>query len=68
MFGEHSPEIWSFLGGLISGGVGGSLLTFRLTRTNKVSGSGSVADQSGAKAGGDIVGRDKNTTGEHKVR
>jgi hypothetical protein len=54
-------EIWSFLGGLISGGIGGSLLTLRYTRQNRVTGRGSIVDQSRSKAAGDIVGGSKRT-------
>lgn len=51
------PELVSFL---VGGGLG-SLITFRLTRT-QVSGHGRVVDQSGAKAGGDVVAGDKTTS------
>jgi hypothetical protein len=55
----HSSEILTFIGGLFTGGVGGSLLTLHIKREKRVSGRGSMADQGGASAGGDIVGRDK---------
>jgi hypothetical protein len=58
----HAYEIGSFIGGLIAGGIGGSLITMRLTRQHRVIGGGSVADQSRARATGDIVGRDKTTS------
>jgi len=61
LFGQYSSEIWSFVGGLIGGAVGGSLLTLRITRQNRVSHGGSIVDQSGSRAGGDIVGRDKGS-------
>lgn len=50
---EHIRELILF----VLGGVAGSLLTLRVQvyRTKK----GVISDQSGAKAGGDIVGRDK---------
>lgn len=54
-------EIWTLLGGLISGLLGGSLLTLKLTKSQRVNGSGISVDQSKAKAGGDIVGRDKKS-------
>src|SRR5690242_11335577 len=38
---QHASEIWSFIAGIVGGGAGGSLLTLRLTRQNKVRGSGS---------------------------
>jgi hypothetical protein len=52
---HYISEIISFLVGMGSG----SLLTLRLTRKSRDSNS---PNQSGAKAGGDIVGRDKTTT------
>ena len=55
-------NLWSFLSGLVSGGLGGALLTLKYKNSSKkASGSGSIADQSNAKAGGDIVGRDKKS-------
>jgi hypothetical protein len=56
---QHFSEILSFIGGLVTGGAGGSLLTLRIKRENRVSGHGTMTNQSGASAGGDIVGRDK---------
>lgn len=56
---EHFTEILSFVGGLFTGGVGGSLVTLQIKREKRVSGRGSMVDQGGASAGGDIVGRDK---------
>ena len=54
---EH---ILTFLTGIVTGGIGGALITVRvLKKTYKIKGDGSVADQSNAQAGGDIVGRDK---------
>lgn len=52
---QYLSEILSFIGGL----VGGSFLTFTITRTS-VKG-GSAVDQSKASAGGDIVGGNKHT-------
>ena len=52
---EHASEIISFLVGL----GGGSLLTLRLTRHQRVAGEGTISDQRNARAGGDMVGRDK---------
>ncbi len=54
---EHASEIISFLAGL----GGGSLLTLRLTRTQRAIGHGAISDQRRARAGGDVVGRDKVT-------
>jgi hypothetical protein len=56
---SHAHELGSFLGGLVVGAAGGSLITLRIARQNRVPGSGSIADQSRARAGGDIAGRDK---------
>ncbi|MNV03870.1 hypothetical protein D3C71_941530 [compost metagenome] len=50
---EYIGEVVSF----ILGGAAGSLLTLRI-QSNKAK-NGVISDQSGAKAGGDIVGRDK---------
>lgn len=54
-----SFEIWSFIGGVVSGGFGGALLTLKFSKTLRSNGSGSVVDQSKVQAGGDVVGRDK---------
>lgn len=52
---EHVSEIISFLAGL----GGGSLLTLRITRHQRASGDGTISDQRRARAGGDVIGRDK---------
>ncbi|TYL90746.1 hypothetical protein FXB40_32180 [Bradyrhizobium rifense] len=52
---DHLSEIISFAAGL----AGGSFLTFKFTRTTRVSDAGNLVNQSGATAGGDVVGRDK---------
>jgi hypothetical protein len=54
---DNLAAILSFLAGL----GGGSLITLYFCR-NRVHGSGSIVDQSDARAGGDIVGGDKKTT------
>jgi hypothetical protein len=56
---KYASEIWSFLAGLIGGGVGGSLLTIRFGRQNRASSGGSIVDQSRSSAIGDIVGGNK---------
>jgi len=61
---NHAKEIGTLIAGLIAGGAGGSWLTFRFSRKNQLSGRGSITDQSGARAGGDIVGRDKTIVGK----
>lgn len=52
-------DLWNFLGGLLTGAIGGSLLTLHFTKNVRADRNGSATDQSGARAGGDIVGRDK---------
>ena len=60
IFAHYASEIWSFVAGLAGGGTVGSLLTIRYMRKQvKASGGATVTDQSGARAGGDMVGRDK---------
>jgi len=61
---NHAKEIGAFVSGLLAGGASGSWLTLRLSRKNQLSGAGSITDQSGARASGDIVGRDKTTIGK----
>ena len=51
---DYIGEIVSFIAGLI----GGSLITLQFKKTS-ASGNAKVTDQSGAKAGGDIVGGDQ---------
>ena len=55
-----SFDLWNFLGGLLTGAVGGALLTFQLTKNVRADRHGTATDQSRARAGGDIVGRDKH--------
>lgn len=52
-------DLWNFLGGLVSGLVGGALLTLHFTKSVRADGQANAVDQSRARAGGDIVGRDK---------
>ena len=54
-------DFWNFVGGLITGVVGGALITLKWTKTQKAEGRANVVDQSGSKASGDIVGRDKRS-------
>jgi len=56
---ELTFNLWSFLGGLLSGGIGGALLTISLKKSMRSKGGGNTVDQAGASAAGDIVGRDK---------
>ncbi len=49
----------NFLWGLLVG-IGGSLLVFKIIKNQRTSGKGTTTDQSKAKAGRDIIGRDKN--------
>lgn len=60
-WGNHMVfDLWNFLSGLVAGAIGGSLLTFHLTKNVRADRHGTATDQSGARAGGDIVGRDKH--------
>lgn len=52
-------DLWNFVGGLITGALGGALLTLHITKNVRSGSHGTATDQSGARAGGDIVGRDK---------
>ena len=52
---KYASEIVSFVVGLASG----SLITLKFTRKTSVGREGSNVDQTGASAGGDMVGRDK---------
>lgn len=53
---DWASDIITFL----LGGLTGSFITYQVQKKRMTSqGSGSVVDQSGARAGGDIAGRDK---------
>ncbi len=53
-------DLWNFLGGLVTGAIGGSLVTIRFTKNARAGRDATSTDQSGASAGGDIIGRDKH--------
>ncbi len=53
-----AANVYSFIGGIALGSIG-TLIGIRVTNSKKISATGSVVDQSKARAGGDIVGRDK---------
>lgn len=57
-FATHASEIWSALAGLVAGAAISIPITVRTTRRS-MSGNSTRSDQSGARSGGDIVGRDK---------
>ncbi|MDR6821026.1 hypothetical protein ELG72_33350 (plasmid) [Rhizobium leguminosarum] len=57
----HFSEIVSLVIGLIGGGTIGSLVTFKIVGGQKASSGGSNVNQSGSKAGGDIVGGNKSS-------
>ena len=59
MVGSYASEIWSALGGLIAGAVGGSLVTLRITRNHSATGNGRIVNQSGSRVKGDQVGGNK---------
>jgi len=65
MLSSHAYELGAFIGGLIAGALGGSLLTLRITRKTRADGNSNLVNQNKARAGGDIVGRDKTTTNSH---
>jgi len=52
-------EILWFIGGAISGAIGGSLVTVRLQKRTSAKYGATAVDQSGAQAGGDVVGGNK---------
>ena len=54
-----TTEIISHVVAAIVGAIGGSFLTFRITRRANVTGSGRVVDQSGSHVKGDQVGGSK---------
>jgi hypothetical protein len=56
---EQASEIWAAIGGFVAGAVGGSLVTLRVTRSNRLHGSGRLVDQSRSKVGGDQIGGNK---------
>jgi hypothetical protein len=58
----HFSEIISLLVGLLGGGTIGSLITFKVVGGQKASYGGSNVNQSGSKAGGDIVGGNKSAS------
>ena len=61
---QHASAIGSFIAGLLTGGVTGSLITLRITGRNQVLRGGSITDQSRSVAGGDIVGGNKTSNGK----
>ena len=55
-------DLWNFVSGAIAGGLGGAFLTLKITKKNQnTTGNGTTVDQANAKAGGDVIGRDKRT-------
>jgi hypothetical protein len=54
---NHLSQIGSFF----AGALGGSLITLKVTRQNRLQGDGSLVDQSNARAGGNIAGRDNRS-------
>ena len=61
LLSQYASQLGSFAGGLMAGAIGGSLITLRVTSKKVVGRSGTMVDQSGASARGDIVGGNKNT-------
>ncbi len=64
--GHYASQLGSFLGGLIAGALGGTLLTLRITSKKVVGPRGTMVDQSGASARGDVVGGNKTTLNDHR--
>jgi len=58
---DHASAIGSFIGGIIAGAFGGSLLTLKIFGRS-ASGHSNITDQRRATAAGDIVGRDKRNS------
>jgi hypothetical protein len=56
-------DVSNFIIGLLTGGVSGALITYQVTKTLRAGDDGTAVDQSGVKAGGDVVGRDKTSHG-----
>lgn len=58
---EHAEAIGAFIAGLITGGGASWALAVHFTKQKFIVG-GNAVDQSRAKAGGDVVGRDKTVS------
>lgn len=54
----YAPEIWAAIIGVIGGAAVSIPITVRVTR-NSMGGSSTNVNQSGARSGGDMIGRDK---------
>jgi len=54
-------DVSNFILGLLTGGVGGAMITYQVTKTLRAGTDGTAVDQSRAQAGGDVVGRDKTS-------
>ena len=52
-------SLWSEIACFILGLGSGALITLTFTRQHRQKGNGTLTDQTNARAGGDIVGRDK---------
>lgn len=58
----ESFDVWNFVSGALAGALGGAFLTLKITKKSQnTTGSGTTVDQANAKAGGDVVGRDKRS-------
>ncbi|WP_155982323.1 hypothetical protein [Xanthobacter sp. 126] len=56
----HASEVWSAILGYLAGGLTVTFVKFQISRKQS-SGGGRIVDQSGANAGGDIVGGNKDS-------
>ena len=61
----HASEIWSAIVGCLAGGTLGSLITFKVVRSQHASSGGRNVDQSRSRAGGDVVGGNKTNHKEN---
>lgn len=60
---DHVSEIISLVVGFMTGAGAGSFVTFKMTKksmSGQADRGGNSVNQAGAKASGDIVGRDKS--------
>jgi hypothetical protein len=64
---SHFSEIISLIAGVVGGGTIASVVTFKIVSGQNASHGGRNINQSGSKAGGDIVGGNKST-GSNKRR
>lgn len=59
---SHASEIWSAVVAFLTGGAAGSLITFKVVRSQQATSGGRNVDQSRSSSKGDIVGGNKTTS------